>query len=90
MKGSLYRRQFGFTLFSFRDAATRGTQFIRLRPGRGKPMRAKLLELSLTARVMIGAMAMIFVVAVMVTWFIVHKDREAYLADHEAILANGV
>ena len=53
-------------------------------------MRAKLLELSLAARVMIGAMAMIFVVAVMVTWLIVHKDREAFLADHEATLANSV
>ncbi len=46
--------------------------------------------MSLATRVVLGAMAIIFVVAVALSWFIVQKDRETYLADRGAVLANGV
>jgi signal transduction histidine kinase/CheY-like chemotaxis protein/PAS domain-containing protein len=47
-------------------------------------------RLGLAARVVLGAMAIIFVIAVALTWFIVHTDRETYLQDHGATLVNGV
>lgn len=44
-------------------------------------MGTVFFRLSLAARVTFGAMAMVVLIAVAVTWFIVHKDRETYLAD---------
>ena len=54
------------------------------------PMRTKLIHLSLATRVMLGAMAIIFVAAIALTGFVVRTDRETYLADRGAVLANGV